>query len=73
MLYGELKFFHGDTVVKTVPDEEFSEFNPKKLHDIVQSIVTEIGADKCVSSCIFHGGASGTIDTILFPLEDDGA
>ena len=70
MLYGELKFFHGDTVVKTVGDEQFSEFNPKELQDYVAEIVAETGADKCVSSCVRHGGAQGTIDTVLFPVED---
>jgi len=70
MLYGELKFFQGDTVVKTVDDEEFSEFNAQQLDEYVQFIVAEIGADKAISSCIYHGGAQGTIDTVLFPVED---
>ena len=31
MLYGELKFFQGDAVIKTVDDEEFSEFIGQSL------------------------------------------
>jgi len=69
MLYGELKFYQDGEIVKTVGDEDFSEFNTEQLNDFVKSIVAETGADKCVSSCIYHGGAMGTIDTVLFPLE----
>ena len=71
MLYGELKFYKNDEVVKIVGDEEFSEFNPKQLKDYVKAIVAEVGAEKCISSCIYHGGAKGTIDTVLFSLNDE--
>lgn len=70
MLYGELLFYKDNAIVKTIPDEEFSEFNTEHLKDYVAAIVDEIGAHKCVSSCIYHGGAQGTIDTVLFPVED---
>lgn len=70
MLYGELKFFHGDTVIKTVGDEQFSEFNPEQLKVYVTEIVAEIGADKAILSCVYHGGANGAIDTVLFPVEE---
>ena len=69
MLYGELKFYKNDEVVKIVGDEDFSEFNSTQLNNYVAGIVAEIGAEKCISSCIYHGGASGTIDTVLFPIE----
>jgi len=71
MLYGELNFYNGDTVVKTVDEEEFSEFNAQQLDEYVKAVVKEVRADKCVSSCIYHGGASGTIDTVLFPAAED--
>jgi len=70
MLFGELKFYKNDEIVKIVGDEEFSEFNPEQLKDYVKAIVDEIGAEKCISSCIYHGGAKGTIDRVLFPAED---
>jgi len=69
MLYGELKFYKDDAVIKSVDDEEFSEFNHEQLKSYVAGIVAEIGAEKCISSCVYHGGAKGTIDTVLFPAE----
>jgi len=69
MLYGELKFYKGDAVIKSVDDEEFSAFNTEQLNKYVSSIVAEIGATKAISSCIYHGGAKGTIDTVLFPVK----
>ena len=69
MLYGELKFYKNDAVIKTVDDEEFSEFNTEQLKNYISEIVAEIGADKCVSECIYHGGAKGTIKNVLFPVE----
>lgn len=71
MLYGELKFYKNDEIVETVGDEDFSEFNPEQLKSYVAGIVAEIGAEKCISSCIYHGGARGTVDTVLFPLNDE--
>jgi len=71
MLYGELKFYKKDVVIKIVDDEEFSEFNHEQLKNYVSSVVAEIGADKAISSCIYHGGAKGTIDTVLFSLNDE--
>jgi len=70
MLFGELKFYKNNEIVKTVGDEEFSEFNTEQLKDYVISVVAETGADKAISSCIYHGGAKGTIDRVLFPAED---
>jgi len=70
MLYGELKFYKNGEVVKIVGDEGFSEFNTEQLNDFVKSIVAETGTDKCVSSCVYHGGAKGTIDTVLFPVKE---
>ena len=70
MLFGELKFYKNHKVIKLVGDEEFSEYNPEQLSEFVKTIAVEIGADKVISSCVYHGGAKGTIDTILFPLEN---
>ena len=70
MLFGELLFYKNDEIVKTVNDEEFSEFNPEQLKVYVTEIANKIGATKVVSSCIFHGGAKGIRDTVLFSLED---
>jgi len=70
MLYGELLFYKHNEVVKTVPDEDFSEFNHEQLHNYVAEIVAETGATKAISSCVYHGGAQGTVDTVLFPVED---
>ena len=71
MLYGELKIYRDGEVVKIVGDEDFSEFNAKQLNDFVHAIVAETGADKAISSCVYHGGAQGTINTVLFPMEDN--
>ncbi len=70
MLYGELLFYRDNEVVKTIYDEEFSEFNPEKLHDFVQSIVDETGSTKVISDCVYHDGSGGSIKTVLFPIED---
>jgi len=70
MLYGELIFYKNDTVIKTIDEEVFSEFNTEKLAKFVNGIVAEIGATKAISQCIYHGGADGTINTILFPVDD---
>jgi len=69
MLYGELKFYKDDTLIKIVDDGKFSELNTEQLKNYVSEIVAETDADKCVSECIYHGGAKGTIDTVLFPAE----
>ena len=71
MLCGELLFYKKGVIVKSVDEEEFSEFNAQQLDEYVKSVVKEIRADKCVSSCIYHGGASSTINTVLFPAADD--
>jgi len=44
-------------IVKTVGDEDFSEFNPKELQIYVAEIVAATGATKAISSCVYHGGA----------------
>jgi len=72
MLYGELKFYKNSEIIKTVPDEDFSEFNPKELQIYVAELVAATGATKAISSCVYHGGTQGTIDTVLFPVNDDG-
>jgi len=71
MLFGELKFYKNNEIVKTVPDEDFSEFNTEQLNDFVAEVVAEIGATKAISSCIYHGEADGTVDTVLFSLNDE--
>jgi len=68
MLYGKLKFFKEGTVIKTVDEHVFSGFNAKQLNEYVKNIAGEIGADKCISSCIYHSEAQGTIDTVLFHI-----
>jgi len=70
MLYGELIFYKNDTVIKTIDEEIFSEFNSEQLAKFVEGIVSETGATKAISQCIYHGGADGTINTTLFPVED---
>jgi len=70
MLYGELIFYKNDTVIHTVDEEVFSEFNSEQLAKFVEGIVSETGATKAVSKCIYHGGAKGTTNTILFSVED---
>ena len=66
MLAGELLFYKNDKIIKTLNDEEFSEFNPEQLIDFAKTTANKIGATKVVSSCIYHGGASGSIDTVLY-------
>jgi len=70
MLVGELLFYKDDKVIKNLGDEEFSEFNPEQLSDFVRNIANEIGATKVVSDCVFHGGANGSIKTVLFIAEN---
>ena len=70
MLYGELIFYKNDSVIKTVNEDAFSEFNTEQLTGFVDGIVAETGATKAISRCIYHGGANGTINTTLFSVED---
>ena len=70
MLYGELLFYKDNEIVKTVGDEEFSEFNHEQLQSYVSEIANEIGSTKVISDCVYHDGAGGSIKTVLFPIED---
>jgi len=71
MLYGELIFYKNDTVIKTIDEEIFSELNTEQLAKFVNGIVAETGATKAISQCIYNGGADGTINTTIFPVEED--
>ena len=69
MLAGELLFYKNDQIIKSINDEEFSEFNPDQLIDFAKTTANEIGATKVVSSCVYHSGANGYIDTILYQAD----
>lgn len=69
MLAGELLFYKNDTIIKTLDDEEFSELNPEQLLAFAKTTANEIGATKVVSSCVYHGGANGSIDTVLYQAD----
>jgi len=71
MLCGELLFYKDDEIVKTISDEEFSEFNAEALKLYVAAIANELGATKVVSECVYHSGADATVKTVLFVAEDD--
>jgi len=69
MLAGELLFYKEGKVIKTIDDWEFSDFNPEQLLSFSKNIANEIGATKVVSSCIYHGGANGSINTVIYLKE----
>jgi len=66
MLAGELLFYKNDKIIKTLNDEEFSELNPEQLLAFAKTTANKMGATKVVSSCVYHGGANESIDTILY-------
>ena len=70
MLAGELLFYKEGQVIKTIDDWEFSGFNPGQLLNFSKNIANKIGATKVVSSCIYHGGADGSINTVLYENEN---
>jgi len=66
MLAGELLFYKDDKVIKTIDDWEFSDFNSEQLLEFSKITANKIGATKVISSCIYHGGADGSINTLLY-------
>jgi len=73
MLIGELLFYKDNEAIKTMGDEEFSELNAEQLIEFSKTIANEIGATKVVSECVYHGGADGSIKTVLFLAESNDA
>jgi len=70
MLAGELLFYKDDKVIKTIDDWEFSDLNSEQLLEFSQTTANKIGATKVISSCIYHGGADGSINTLLYHKEN---
>jgi len=66
MLAGELLFYKDDKVIKSIDDWEFSDFNSAQLLEFSKTTAKEIGATKVISSCIYHGGAGGSINTVIY-------
>jgi len=70
MLAGELLFYKDDKVIKSIDDWEFSDFNSEQLLEFSKKMATEISATKVISSCIYHGGANGSINTVIYQREN---
>ena len=66
MLAGELLFYKGDQIIKTLDDGDFSELNSEQLIEFAKTTANKIGATKVISSCVYHGGANGSINTVLY-------